>query len=220
MYSFAECLVKDSRQKTTVSTRKRRKSHDTRAEASNANPDTSVPVPSLNERQLSEVVSAVVNELTNRGLIDQPSSAGVPDDTQPEQEVQHEAEVSSQMDSTVRGALGLAQERSISQTVQPLSASCMPILEQSPPGIPPIQSMNSYSVMPSALVEDKLKQAIWNNEYIEFSDLLFPKNVGNADLLFHFNSQGNNVSVSTPTKSKKQLTIGQWLSAFHIFLDI
>jgi hypothetical protein len=171
----------------------------------------------LSKTQMAEVVSAVVSELWSRGMIVTEKQNDIP----VAQPARDNADLGV-IENSVRNVFGLQNQDEPVLHVSgenPSTSAEERSPVQLPKGIPPLHAMHSYSVRPSAFIDMRTKQAIWNDEFVEFSDLLYPKNAGNGGFLIQFN--GGNVSVSAPEKENKtQLSIGPWISAFHIYLDI
>ncbi|KAL4225266.1 hypothetical protein ACF0H5_015954 [Mactra antiquata] len=84
-------------------------------------------------------------------------------------------------------------------------------------GINPV-SLHSNNLPLGALVSDKIKKNIWNNEYVELSVLLDKKN-NQDEMTLKFSANGQNIKVGTKQKTVN-LSIGKWLSAFTIYMDI
>lgn len=81
-----------------------------------------------------------------------------------------------------------------------------------------IVSLNSSALPIGALVPEKTKLCIWNNEFIDLTSLI-DKRYNNDEVTLTFSATGHNISVSAKEESKN-LTIGKWLSAFTIYMDI
>lgn len=166
--------------------------------------------------QTAEIVSAVIDELSRQGLL--PQATNRPCHSQSDQSLQAvpaRFEPSSpDLDCYATDSIGSVdcQVRSLLAQDQIESQAA------TPSGIANIQNMASYSLMPGAFVDIKVKQAIWNDQFIEFHDLLSQKKSVPADLLI--NMSGKTLSIVSPKQEAKLLPIGQWLTAFHIFLDI
>lgn len=82
-------------------------------------------------------------------------------------------------------------------------------------GTAPVTSISTYNLSPSALISDKLKQSIWNREFIELSVLLKPQ----QDTMTLRVSETNEL-IMAPKSSPRNLTLGAWLTAFTMYMDI
>ena len=89
----------------------------------------------------------------------------------------------------------------------------------------PITTGNSHpqvtfdsSLSPGALVSDKLKQSIWNGEFIDFNALLH-KRTEPDEVMIKVSAARPNISVAQ-CDSDKQLPMSKWISAFLMFMDI
>ncbi|MES9881499.1 MAG: hypothetical protein ABW185_11520, partial [Sedimenticola sp.] len=85
------------------------------------------------------------------------------------------------------------------------------------PNVPAASTMSSYDLAIGAFVPDKIKQAIWNNQFVDLAHITDTK--CDDDVLIRV--AGQHISMTSKAKdTSKLLTIGQWLTAFHIFMDI
>jgi hypothetical protein len=82
-------------------------------------------------------------------------------------------------------------------------------------GIAPINSLVTYNLAPGALIPDKMKQAIWSNEFVELHSLLKTQP---EEMTLTLNA--NNELVMMPKSSPKAMSINSWISAFTIYMDI
>ena len=146
----------------------------------------------------AHIVGEVIKVLRNQGIIPQVNATLPEHSTEP-------VDVSNEDVTEI-----LSADKDIHATDAGIQ---QPIL---PPRVNAPTALSSYNLHLSALVTDKLKNKIWNNEFVEFSNLNM-----------HFTQQeevsvqvaGTNISINKP-KEMKQLSIGQWLTAFHTFMDV
>jgi hypothetical protein len=69
-------------------------------------------------------------------------------------------------------------------------------------------------------VTDKIKSAIWADQYVEFSKLNDPDVPGEYDLRLIPGSNGGQIKL-TPAKDTNVITnIGQWSKAFHVYMSV
>lgn len=161
------------------------------------------PQPTTQSRQVAteDIVTAVIDSLEQRGVI--PKIAPPPPSettTQPNMQAPPQPEVQPTALQRVSAALHVDED-------------------QPPPvaGVVPMTNIVSYNLSLGALVSDKVKQAIWNNEFVEMS-LLLPKHSIPEDDTLVLHEDGK-LAIKTK-QPNKLLTIGQWLTAFHVFIDI
>ena len=67
-----------------------------------------------------------------------------------------------------------------------------------------------------ANVPSDLKLQIWNNEYVDFVDLIYPNNKGSMDLTY---SGGRSLTL-TQKRPREIKDILQWTEAFEIFAAV
>jgi hypothetical protein len=177
--------------------------------------------------QTATIVAAVIQELEDRGVIPKKQTVSnnghiinchhelqvpnhITNANQPQMEILDDA---TNVVQSVLQLPGMPNPQ-----VSPRTMNGTP--RQDHTGILPVSDIHSYSISPSAMVDIKIKQAIWNNEFIEFAELLSNRNTREADNLIQFKVGQQNVEIVPRKTEKKMLNIGQWLSAFHVFLDI
>ncbi|MES9879360.1 MAG: hypothetical protein ABW185_00570 [Sedimenticola sp.] len=175
--------------------------------------------PDPQQTQTADVVSAVINELQKRGVIPAASSGTVDES---ENLAQDGTLVDNQPDNTssgdqVRQLLDMESDTTLQ------TAGSTPHRDESTgagihiTNVPPPATMATYNLSLGALLSDKVKQSIWNNEFVEFSSLL-PS--AKQDNTIQVNLAGTSISVLPSVKEAKTLAIGQWVTAFHIYMDI
>ncbi|XP_069133557.1 uncharacterized protein [Argopecten irradians] len=68
-------------------------------------------------------------------------------------------------------------------------------------------------------VSDKMRSKIFNNEFVDFSSLIFP--IDENDTHFNITMRGNGgLGLTAHTKNKKIYHVGQWSQAYDIFVSI
>ena len=88
----------------------------------------------------------------------------------------------------------------------------------------PLSQCHSYGLALSALVPDKIKSQIWDKKYIEMSQLYQIQSRGEVkqDFAVNISNQGPSTVVKVQPKQLQgsDLSIGQWLTAFHCYIDV
>ena len=67
-------------------------------------------------------------------------------------------------------------------------------------------------------VSNKIKQQIWANEFVELSALIDIKN--DETTSYHMVSEGGTISIAPNKSAKKIAGLGQWCSAFMVYITI
>lgn len=175
----------------------------------------------------AHIVSAVVEELIKRKLVAVPQASGSQDVVEENDDAQSANQMFVQgpdQNSPDPVRLALYDDQSAPDPVRlalhqghyTQEATGLPI------GIPTIASMGSYQLRPSVLVPDKTKQAIWKNEFVEMTALLPKHNMQNdVSVMVKLSANGeHDIALKPAQADQKMLNINQWLTAFHIYMDI
>ena len=191
-------------------------------------PSVSDVAPELSQQSVDNIVDAVMNAMQQRGLVPNSSTHSTEIHTARNNSVEQVSRI-----FTGNSTLPAGNDSSIvsanvcNETFQPVQTSMAHNVSISDthstngtrlfnqPGTAALNTVHSYNLSPSALISDKIKQAIWKKEFIELSDLLKTQP---EDVTIKLNSQ--NELIMVPKVNAKNLTINSWLSAFTIYMDI
>ncbi|XP_032227955.1 uncharacterized protein LOC116611648 [Nematostella vectensis] len=162
-------------------------------------PQSQVQIP---ESVIQEVVQRVTAELSKQ-LLPCPSTSA-------QHQVAHNSRPS---EVSVEEAIAAARAAHTGQ----------PAMQGTGPAAMPGNLFSSPSLPVDGRVSDKLKAKIWQNEFVEFGLLLAnPILEGKYQLTLSASQNGSMpaLNVEPVSKTKKYLSIENWLSYFHIFVGV
>ena len=88
----------------------------------------------------------------------------------------------------------------------------------------PVGKCVSYDLTLGALIPEKLKNQIWDNKYVDLWHIYRVIAVGEnkQDISLNISKQGTSTVVNLQQKDQQRamLSISQWLTAFHTFMDV
>ena len=177
---------------------------------------------------LDKLADIMINKISERGLVFQQPSTGAGQGIN-----NREQQVQSPDTDRSGGVLAMPEEQMEHATSTPsieVNNTVGESVDKLLNGMPadsnamPLSQCHTYGLTLSALVPDKIKSQIWDRKYVDFFQLYLIQSRGKnkQDFAVNISNQGPSTVVKVQPKQLQgtELTIGQWLTAFHCYMDV